>query len=151
MIAVKEPYIQKPTDVFRITDDGDERDISEIHEMLKEYNLARREASESVPIGVFFEDASGKKLAGMTGETFGNWLCIQFLFVSETLRGSGVGKRLLEAAENEAVRRGCKYAFVNTFSFQAPEFYIKHGYREVFTLEEYPYTGKRHYYTKELL
>lgn len=100
---------------------------------------------------MFFEDASGKKLAGLTGETFGNWLCIQFLFVSETLRGAGVGSRLLEAAENEAVRRGCKYAFVNTFSFQAPEFYIKHGYREVFTLEEYPYTGKRHYYTKELL
>ena len=151
MIAVKKPYIQKQTDVFRITADGDERDISEIHEMLREYNLAHREASESVPIGVFLEDGNSKKLAGMTGETFGNWLCIQYFFVSETLRGSGVGSRLMEAAENEAVRRGCKYAFVNTFSFQAPEFYIKHGYREVFTLEEYPYTGKRHYYTKELL
>ena len=42
MIAVKKTYIQKQTDVFRITADGDERDISEIHEMLKEYNLARR-------------------------------------------------------------------------------------------------------------
>ena len=151
MIAVKKTYIQKQTDVFRITADGDERDISEIHEMLREYNLAHREASESVPIGVFLEDGNGKKLAGLTGETFGNWLCIQYFFVSETLRGAGVGKRLLEAAESEAVRRGCKYAFVNTFSFQSPEFYIKHGYREVFTLEEYPYTGKRHYYTKELL
>lgn len=148
---MKKTYIQKQTDVFRITADGDERDISEIHEMLREYNLAHREASESVPIGVFLEDGNGKKLAGLTGETFGNWLCIQYFFVSETLRGAGVGKRLLEAAESEAVRRGCKYAFVNTFSFQSPEFYIKHGYREVFTLEEYPYTGKRHYYTKELL
>ena len=44
-----------------------------------------------------------------------------------------------------------KNAFVDTFSFQAPAFYKKYGYREVFTLEEYPYTGKRHYYTKELL
>ena len=51
----------------------------------------------------------------------------------------------------EARKRGCKYAFVDTFSFQAPTFYKNHGYREVFTLEEYPYTGKRHYYTKELL
>ena len=119
--------------------------------MLREYNLAHREASESVPIGVFLEDGNSKKLAGLTGETFGRWLCIQYLFVSETLRGAGVGKRLLEAAENEAVRRGCKYAFVNPFSFQSPAFYEKHGYREVFTLEEYPYTGKRHYYTKELL
>ena len=58
---------------------------------------------------------------------------------------------LLEAAEAEARKRGCKYAFVDTFSFQAPTFYKNHGYREVFTLEEYPYIGKRHYYTKKLL
>ena len=136
---------------FRITDDGDERDINEIHEMLREYNLSRREASANVPLGIFYEDEDGRKSAGLTGETFGNWLCIKFLFVSEPLRGKGIGSELLELAEREAKRRGCKYAFVDTFSFQAPAFYKKHGYREVFTLEEYPYTGRRHYYTKELL
>lgn len=135
---------------FRITGDGNERDIREIHEMLKEYNLHHREASQTVPLGVFLEDETGGKLAGLTGETFGNWLCIRFLFVSEALRGQKIGSRLLEAAEAEAGRRGCKYAFVDTFSFQAPAFYRKHGYQEVFTLEEYPYTGKRHYYTKKL-
>ncbi len=137
--------------VFRITDDGDERNSNEIHALLKEYNLSHREASQNVPIGVFLEDESGKKAAGLTGETFGNWLCIRFLFVSEPLRGQGIGSRLLESAEREARRRGCKYVFVDTFSFQAPAFYEKHGYREVFTLEEYPYTGKRHYYTKSIL
>ena len=136
---------------FRITSDGDARDIEEIHEMLKAYNLSHREASQNVPIGVFLEDGTGGKLAGLTGETFGNWLCIRFLFVSESLRGQGIGSRLLEAAEREARLRGCKYAFVDTFSFQAPAFYKNHGYQEVFTLEEYPYTGKRHYYTKNLL
>ena len=136
---------------FRITSDGDARDVHEIHEMLKEYNLRHREASQSVPVGAFLEDETGRKLAGLTGETFGNWLCIQYLFVSEQLRGQGIGSELLEAAEAEAQKRGCKYAFVDTFSFQAPTFYKKHGYREVFTLEEYPYTGKRHYYTKKLL
>ena len=136
---------------FRITDDGNARDIGEIHEMLKEYNLTHREASKNVPIGIFYEDEGNRKLAGLTGETFGNWLCIRFLFVSEQLRGKGIGSKLLEAAEREAKQRGCKYAFVDTFSFQAPAFYKKHGYQEVFTLEEYPYTGKRHYYMKELL
>ena len=86
----------------------------------------------------------------MTGETFGNWLCIWFLFVGEAFRGQGLGSRLLEAAENEFRQCGCKYAFVDTFSYQAPAFYEKHGYREVFTLEDYPYTEKRHYYTKAL-
>ena len=136
---------------FRITDDADARDIGEVYEMLKAYNLRHREASANVPLGIYLEDAQNKKLAGLTGETFGNWLCIQFLFVRESCRGKGIGHKLLEAAEAEARQRGCKYAFVNTFSFQAPAFYKKHGYQEVFTPEEYPYTGKRHDYTKQLL
>lgn len=57
----------------------------------------------------------------------------------------------METAESEAKQRGCKYAFVDTFSFQAPIFYKKHGYQEVFTLEEYPYTEKKHYYTKKFV
>ena len=71
-------------------------------------NLSRREASQNVPIGVFLEDEADRKLAGLTGETFGNWLCIQFLFVSEQLRGQGIGGKLLQAAEEEARKRGCK-------------------------------------------
>ena len=91
---------------IRITDDGNERDIHEIHEMLRDYNRRHREASENVPLGVFLEDETGRKFAGLTGETFGNWLCIRFLFVGEAFRGQGLGSRLLEAAENEARQRG---------------------------------------------
>ena len=91
---------------FRITDDGDARDIHEIYGLLKAYNLSRREASQNVPIGVFLEDEADRMLAGLTGETFGNWLCIQF--VSEQLRGQGIGGKLLQAAEEEARKRGCK-------------------------------------------
>ena len=137
--------------VYRITDDGNEQDIGEIYEMLKEYNLSNREQSENVPIGIFVENENNRKMAGLTGETFGNWLCIHYLFVAEHLRREGVGSKLLKAAEQEALRRGCKYAFVDTFSFQAPMFYEKHGYKEAFTLNDYPYTGKRYYYTKELI
>ena len=66
---------------------------------------------------------------------------------SMTIRELGLAERL---QENGARQCCCKYAFVDTFSFQAPAFYEKHGYREVFTLEDYPYTEKRHYYTKAL-
>lgn len=135
---------------IRITNDGNEQDINDIFNMLKAFNLSNREESQNVPIGIFYEDDNGKKLAGLTGETFGNWLCIHYLFVEEHLRKEGIGSELLLAAEREAKERGCKYAFVDTFSFQAPQFYIRHGYEEVFTLNEYPYTGKRYYFTKEL-
>ena len=57
---------------FRITNDADARDVQEIYEMLKEYNLKHREASQNIPIGVFLEDENNQKIAGLTGETFGN-------------------------------------------------------------------------------
>ena len=134
---------------IRVTTSPTESDTDEIYVMLKEYDLAKREKSENVPLGIFIEE-DGRKLAGLTGEIFGNWLTIKYLFVDGSLRGQGVGRSLMERAETEAKARGAKYAFVDTFSFQAPGFYKKLGYKEVFTLTEYPYTGSRTYFTKEL-
>ena len=68
----------------------------------------------------------------------------------EDLRGKGIGSKILDQAEKEALVRNCTYSFVNTYQFQAPDFYKKHGYQEVFTLKEYPYSGKRYYFTKDL-
>ena len=96
------------------------------------------------------EDYQGNLIAGMVAETFGNWLEIEYLYVSEKLRGQGLGSEILKRAEIEARKRNCKYSFVDTFKFQAPDFYKKHGYKEVFVLKEYPFVGERYYYTKEL-
>ena len=57
---------------FRITDDGNEKDINDIFEKLKAFNLSNREESKNVPLGIFYEDEERNKLAGLTGETFGN-------------------------------------------------------------------------------
>ena len=105
---------------FRITDDVSEHDVNEIHRMLNEYNLVHREKSKN-PDRALFEDENSRKLAGLTGEIFGNWLCIQFLFVSEQLRGQGIGSKLLQAAKSEAKQRDCKYAFVDTFFFSSSD------------------------------
>ena len=107
---------------FRITDDGNERDIHEIHEMLRDYNLRHREASENVPLGVFLEDETGRKFAGLTGETFGNWLCIRFLFVGEAFRGQWLGSRLLEAAEMRPGSAAANTRLWTPFPFRRPHF-----------------------------
>ncbi|WP_278244257.1 hypothetical protein [Lachnobacterium bovis] len=39
--------------IIRITEDGNEREINEIYEMLKAYNLSNREESKNVPLGIF--------------------------------------------------------------------------------------------------
>ena len=121
-----------------------------IGELVRSYNRSKREAAESEPLNLYIEDEHGRLLAGLVAETFGNWLEIEYLFVKEDLRGQGIGSQLLQQAESEAKKRNCRFAFVNTYQFQAPVFYQKHGYKEVFTMKNYPYTGQRHYYQKEL-
>ena len=121
-----------------------------IGELVRSYNRSKRETAESEPLNLYVEDEHGQLLAGLVAETFGNWLEIEYLFVKEELRGQGIGSQLLQQAESEAKKRNCRFAFVNTYQFQAPAFYQKYGYKEVFTMKDYPYTGQRHYYQKEL-
>ena len=121
-----------------------------IGELIRSYNRSKREAAECEPLNLYVEDEHGQLLAGLVAETFGNWLEIEYLFVKEGLRGQGIGSQILQRAESEAKKRNCRFAFVNTYQFQAPAFYQKHGYQEVFTMKDYPYTGQRHYYQKEL-
>ena len=121
-----------------------------IGDLIRSYNRSKREVAESEPLNLYVEDEHGEIMAGLVAETFGNWLEVEYLFVKEDLRGQGIGSQLLHQAESEAKKRNCRFAFVNTYQFQAPAFYQKHGYKEVFTLKDYPYTGQRHYYQKDL-
>ena len=122
----------------------------EIGDLIRAYNRSKREEAESEPLNFYVEDEKGNLMAGLVAETFGNWLEIEYLFVKEELRGQGIGSKLLQQAESEAKKRNCRFAFVNTYQFQEPDFYINHGYKEVFTLQDYPYTGQRFYYQKDL-
>lgn len=62
-------------------------------------------------------------------------------WVREDLRGSGLGSRLLAAFESEARARGADRVFVTSFTFQAPGFYRRHGYRELFRWDGVPREG----------
>ena len=131
-------------------DNTESQKAQEIGDLIRSYNRSKREEAESEPLNIYVEDDSGELMAGLVGETFGNWLEIEYLFVKEDLRGQGIGSQLLQRAESEAKKRNCRFAFVNTYQFQAPAFYQRHGYKEVFSLKDYPYTGQRHYYQKDL-
>lgn len=121
-----------------------------IFQELLKYNLDNIEEKVVKDIGLFVEDEEGNRVAGLIGGTHGNWLEVEYLWVSENLRGQHIGTELMRKVEKIAINRGCKYAFLNTFSFQAPDFYVKLGYKEEFVLNNYPLTGKRYYYTKKL-
>lgn len=87
---------------------------------------------------------------GLIGSTYWNWMYIDLLFVKEGLRGIGYGHRLLEMAEEEARQRGAKHAYLDSFSFQAPDFYARHGYQVFGELADFPAGHKRFFFTKRL-
>lgn len=108
----------------------------ELANLIRAYNRAKREPSKSEPLNIYLEDEQGNLMGGMAAETFGNWLEIEYLYVRDDLRGQGLGSKILKMAEKESRERSCKYSFVDTFNFQAPKFYEKHGYKEVFALKK---------------
>lgn len=102
-------------------------------------------------IGVYVRGDKGVMLGGLIGVRKGDWLNIEYLWVSDAVRGSGVGSQLIKTAEDEARRKGCTHALVDTVSFQARPFYEKQGYQLQLSLQDYPYPGmQRHYLTKAL-
>jgi GNAT superfamily N-acetyltransferase len=87
-------------------------------------------------------EEDGELLAGASGWTWGQAAGIAMTWVAAGQRGSGLGAALLEAFETEARRRGCTHVFVTSFTFQAPAFYERHGYREIFRWEGVPTAGR---------
>ena len=82
---------------------------------------------------------------------FWNWPYIDLLFVKEELRGFGYGHRLLEITEDEARKRGATNVYLDTFSFQAPDFYKQHGYRVFGELKDFPPGHQRYFFYEATL
>ena len=108
-------------------------------------------ASGRTPLAVLLHAAQGRLIGALTGRTLWGWLVIDLLWVDSAARGAGHGRRLIAAAEQEALRRGCHHARVDTYSFQAPDFYERCGYARVATLHDFPRGHQRHFYAKALV
>jgi GNAT superfamily N-acetyltransferase len=89
-------------------------------------------------------------IGGVIGETHWDWFYISLMWIKEEFRGRGYGHRLMEMAEDEARGRGAKHAYLDTFSFQAPDFYQQHGYEVFGELQDFPEGHQRYYLKKQL-
>ena len=87
---------------------------------------------------------------GLQGVIVGAWLAMDLVWVEEPFRGKGLGSRLLAEAEAEALRRGCKWAILATFDYQAPGFYSRRGYVEYARMEDFPWGSTRFQLRKTL-
>ncbi|MCG7374589.1 GNAT family N-acetyltransferase [Pseudomonas luteola] len=105
---------------------------------------------ESIALLVRDED-SGEITGGLSGEIFYRWLFIELLAIPEETRGQGIGSRLVNMAEEVAREKGCVGIWLDTFDFQAPEFYQKHGFTEFGQLNDFPPEHKRFFFQKKLV
>lgn len=112
--------------------------------------------SQQVPNGRFEEinlivkNDTEEIVAGLNSAICWNWMEIDILWVHEDYRKQGFGKRLLEEAEKVSREKNCSFIQLNTFSFQAPEFYKKYGYKIIAVIENAPYDNRHYYLIKEL-
>jgi ribosomal protein S18 acetylase RimI-like enzyme len=89
-------------------------------------------------------------VGGIIGATYWDWFYLDLLWVKEDLRRQGYGQQLLSKSEDIARERGAKNVFLDTFSFQAPEFYQKYGYQVYGELPDFPTGHQRFFLTKQL-
>ena len=117
-----------PESDWVVTDHPDEQEIQMLREHLSEYNAAAANSGERCRLALFLHDEQGNMIDGICGRFWEECLEIDTLWVEENWRGQGIGKRLLQTLEREAVSRGCRQITLTTFSFQAPDFYQQLGY-----------------------
>lgn len=102
-------------------------------------------------LAFFARDADQQVVGGVLGYWSGfGWLYIDALWVHRRRRGAGIGKQLMRSIEKKAVELGCGNAYLNTMSYQAPEFYKRLGYQKFAELEDFPPGHSREFFRKRL-
>jgi GNAT superfamily N-acetyltransferase len=87
-----------------------------------------------------------RTVGGLFAETQLAWLRISIMAVAPERRSQGIGTALLAAAEQQAVDRGCRHAYVDTMEYQAPRFYLEHGFAVVGEIPDWDSHGHAKYY-----
>ena len=125
-------------------------EIDFVRESLMQWNNDRVGADGHTPLNLVEYDADGSVIAGLLGGTYWGWMYVDILWVRADHRNRGIGSNLLAEAEREAVRRGCHYVHLDTMSWQAPEFYQKHGYEIIGVLPDIPEGNQKYLLMKAL-
>lgn len=107
---------------------------------LDEANVAAAPLHEVQPISCFARTESGIVIGGAVGRRWGTCCELQQLWVEPSHRHNGIGTQLIQAFESYAQEQGCSSFFLETFSFQAPNFYGSLGYRVVYEHKLYPHS-----------
>jgi len=124
-----------------VEDRPDPADVAWLETRVREHTAAVTECADEAELAIFVRDAGGAVRAGISGWTWGGCCELQHLWVDETLRGRGLASQLLDEAETEAARRGCRQVVLFTHEVNAGDAgdrYTRRGYELVGRVDDYP-------------
>jgi GNAT superfamily N-acetyltransferase len=129
------------------TDEAADKAISD---GLEAFNEAQAPGADWRELAIYARDEAGVVQGGLTGSSYYDWLFVKWLWVAEPYRRQGIGSALLDRAEQVARERNVGAVYLDTFTFQAPNFYEKHGYREFGRLDDAVHGHARAWMAKRL-
>jgi len=135
---------------FEIVDAPQEADRQVIIDGLIAYNNSKAPPTSWGPFAIRLLSDTGVSIGGLWGRFAYQWLFVELLFVPEQLRGQGIGRSIMQAAEEVAIKRACIGIWLDTFEFQARPFYEKLGYSVFGKIEDYPPGSRRYFLQKRL-
>ena len=147
--AAPAPSASTSADGIAVTDARDGLSDT-LAERINRFNADATGFDDGRSLSVARRGPDGGLEGGLTGWSWGGCCYIEYLWVRDDLRGAGLGSRLLAAAETEARARGCFQMVVFSHTFQAPDFYRRHGYVEYGRTENSPRGHADVHFTKEL-
>lgn len=127
--------------------------IQTILDGINSYNLSKVAAVSDIwtPLEFIIKDKTGNDIGGvLAGIGYWNGLEIKILWVKENYRNKGIGTKILKYTEKVAKEKGAYIAMVDTFDFQAENFYLKNGYKPIGEMTGFPKGHRRIYFSKTL-
>ena len=123
-----------------------------IFRLLDAFNDERTGFPDPVsPLAILLKEPGANAIiGGLWGVSYWRWLFVDLLFVPAAHRGRGLGSALLKEAETKAQERGCIGVWLLSFSFQAPQFYLRHGYLAFGSIEELSTRSQMHVFLQAL-
>ena len=138
------------TSKYRTTVGWNEEETSYVRGNLIAFNSKRITNDDYERISIILKNEESHIVGGLLGWV--EWGCfqIEIIWIDEALRGKGLGKELMQKAEQVAAEKGCHLIKLDTFSFQAPTFYQKQGYEIFGELKDFPKGYTQYYLFKRI-
>ena len=130
----------------------EQNDLDLIRDGIRAYNRMHLPDGDVDAVGCFARNNEGKIVGGLTGEMFNNTVFVEYLWVDAEARTSGVGSKLIALLEEQVKPHGVTHLYLDTYSFQALDFYLKLGFEKVGQYSGYPAAGiDKHFLQKHIV